>query len=107
MVEGRAGNLYIAAPLAKSDDEKAEYIKKKGFDNQYYQDMILDYIRKFGSANKQQIRILLMDKLPDTMNEDQKERKILYLLTRLRENGDIIRDKESRKNSNWIINEGS
>ena len=39
LVEGRVGNLYISAPLAKSDDEKAEYIKKKGFDNQYYQDI--------------------------------------------------------------------
>ena len=102
-MEGRAGNLYIAAPLAKSDDEKAEYIKKKGFDNQYYQDMILDYIHKFGSANKQQIRILLKDKLPDTMNEDQKERKITYLLSILKDSGQITRDGESKQLSNWIL----
>ena len=103
LVEGRAGNLYIAAPLAKSDDEKAEYIKKKGFDNQYYQDMILDYIRKFGSANKQQIRILLMDKLPNTMNEDQKERKITYLLSILKDSDQIVRDGESKQHSKWIM----
>ena len=83
LVEGRANSLYLAAPLAKSDDEKAEYIKNKGFDNKYYQDLILDYISKFGKASKQQIRILLADKLPETMTEEQKERKILYLLTRL------------------------
>ena len=47
LVEGRANSLYLAAPLAKSDDEKAEYIKNKGFDNKYYQDLIMDYINKF------------------------------------------------------------
>lgn len=30
LVEGRADNLYLAAPLARSDDEKAKYIKNKG-----------------------------------------------------------------------------
>ena len=104
LVEGRANGLYLAAPLAKSDTEKAEYIKNKGFDNKYYQDLILDYISKFGKASKQQIRILLADKLPDTMTEEQKERKILYLLTRLKKKGAIVRDAESRKMTNWIIN---
>ena len=47
LVEGRAGNLFLAAPLAKSDDDKAKYIKNKGFDNKSYQDLILDYIQKF------------------------------------------------------------
>ena len=103
LVEGRANSLYLAAPLAKSDDEKAEYIKNKGFDNKYYQDLILDYISKFGKASKQQIRILLADKLPETMTEEQKERKILYLLTRLKKKGAIVRDADSRKMTNWII----
>ena len=103
LVEGRASNLFLAAPLAKSDDDKAKYIKNKGFDNKYYQDLILDYINKFGKASKQQIRILLADKLPETMTEEQKERKILYLLTRLKEKGAIVRDADSRKMTNWII----
>ena len=103
LVEGRANSLYLATPLAKSDDEKAEYIKNKGFDNKYYQDLILDYISKFGKASKQQIRILLADKLPETMTEEQKERKILYLLTRLKKKEAIMRDADSRKMTNWII----
>lgn len=103
LVEGRAGNLYLAAPLAKSDDEKARYIKNKGFDNKYYQDLIVDYIRQFGKASKQQIRVLLADKLPDSMTEEQKERKILYLLTQLKNKGVIVRDAESKKMTNWII----
>ena len=107
LVEGRADNLYLAAPLAKSDDDKAKYIKNKGFDNKYYQDLILDYIQKFGKASKQQIRVLLADKLPDTMTDEQKERKILYLLTQLKNKGLITRDADSRKMTNWIIKDTS
>lgn len=107
LVEGRADNLYIAAPLAKSDDDKAKYIKNKGFDNKYYQDLILDYIQKFGKASKKQIRVLLSDKLPDTMTNEQKERKILYLLTQLKNKGMITRDADSRKMANWIIKDNT
>lgn len=107
LVEGRADNLYLAAPLAKSDSDKAQYIKNKGFDNKYYQDLILDYIQKFGKASKQQIRVLLSDKLPDTMTDEQKERKILYLLTQLKNKGLITRDADSRKMTNWIIKDTS
>ena len=105
LVEGRANNLYLAAPLAQSDDEKAAYIKNKGFDKKYYQDLIVDYIRQFGKANKQQIRVLLADKLPDTLSDEQKERKILTLLTKLRKDGIIERDSSSKRDSNWVINQ--
>ena len=103
LVEGRASNLYLSAPLAKSDDDKAKYIKNKGFDKKYYQDLIVDFIKKFGKANKQQIRVLLSDKLPDTMSDMQKDRKILSFLTQLRKEGIIERDSESRQHSNWIM----
>ena len=103
LVEGRASNLYLSAPLAKSDDDKAKYVKNKGFDNKYYQDLIVDFIKKFGKANKQQIRVLLSDKLPDTMPDMQKDRKILSFLTQLRKDGIIERDSESRQHSNWIM----
>ena len=102
-IEGRAGNLYLSAPLAKSDDDKAKYIKNKGFDNKYYQDLIVNYITQFGKANKEQIRVLLADKLPDTMTEAQKDRKILSFLTKLRQDGIIVRDSESRQHSYWIM----
>ena len=103
LVEGRASNLYLAAPLAQSDDDKAKYIKNKGFDNKYYQDLIVNYIQQFGGANKQQIRVLLFDKLPDTMSPEQKDRIILSFLTQLRKKSVITRDSESKQRSRWIL----
>ncbi len=37
------------------------------------------------------------------MNEDQKERKITYLLSILKDSGQITRDGESKQLSNWIL----
>ena len=106
LVEGRVTNLYLAAPLAKTTEEKADYIKHKGFDNQYYQDMIVDYLQNFGQANKADFRKLLLDKLPDGLSEKQKERKILTLLTALKRQGIITTDSDNRQTSHWILVKG-
>ena len=45
-------NLYISASVAKSVEQKADYIRKKGFDDQYYKDMIVKYLEQFGKAQK-------------------------------------------------------
>ena len=45
----------------------------------------------------------MSDKLPDTMSDMQKDRKILSFLTQLRKEGIIERDSESRQHSNWIM----
>ena len=40
------GNLYISAIVAKSTEQESEYIKQKGFDDQYYKDMIIEYLKQ-------------------------------------------------------------
>ena len=42
-------------------------------------------------------------KLPDVLNDNQKERKIGNLLASLRKNGDIKTDPKDR--TSWILNE--
>ena len=39
------------------------------------------------------------------MSDAQKDRKILSLLTKLRNDGVIKRDSESKQLTNWILNE--
>lgn len=103
LVEGRINNLYLSAEIAQSIDEEAKYIKNKGFNDQYYKDMIVDFINKFGKANRKQIDDLLWDKLPAVLDEKQKKRKVLTLLTYLRQNNVIVTDSDNRQTCNWII----
>ncbi|MGN8729641.1 hypothetical protein [Hornefia butyriciproducens] len=73
------------------------------FDNKYYQDMIVDYLQKFGKANRADFRKLLLDKFPDELSEKQKERKILTLLTALKRQGVITTDSDNKQISHWIL----
>ena len=102
LVEGRISNLYLSASISKSIDHEAEYIKNKAFDDQYYKDLIINYLKEYQKAKKKDLRVLLWDKLPDVLNDNQKERKIGNLLASLRKNGDIKTDSEDR--TSWILN---
>mgnify|MGYP003314225588 CR=1 FL=1 len=93
----------MSAEIAQSIDEEAKYIKNKGFNDQYYKDMIVDYINKFGKANRKQLDDLLWDKLPNVLDDKQKKRKVLTLLTSLRKSNVIVTDSDNRQTSNWII----
>ncbi len=103
LVEGRVNNLYLSAPLAKTEEDRVQYIKNKAFDDKYYQDMVVNYLRKFGKANRAAVRDLLIDKFPDTLSPKQKERKVLTLLTALKRNGIITTDSENKRIANWIL----
>ena len=103
LVEGRANSLYLSAEVAQTMDEEAQYIKNKGFDDQYYRDMIIDYLEKFGKAQKKDFRTLLWDKFPEVLTDRQKERKILTLLTYLKKKGKIETDSTNQQTCNWVL----
>jgi ATP-dependent DNA helicase RecG len=103
LVEGRKNNLYLSAKVSQSIKEEAKYIKNKAFDDQYYKDMIVEYLRKYGKAKKKDIRDLLWDKLPDVLDAKKKNSKISTLLTSLRSKGIIMTDSSNQQISNWIL----
>lgn len=103
VIEGRAPNVHISANIAKIVDEKAQYIKNKGFDETYYKDLIIGYLREFGKGKKKDFIGLLFDKLPDNLNEKQKENKVKNMLSKLKKQGLIARDSENIRNSSWIL----
>ena len=103
LVDGKRTALYVSAAVAKSAEEEAEYIRNKAFDDQYYKDLIIQYLRKYGKAQKKDFRRLLMDKLPDSLSENQKEYKIGNLLAALRVQGKIKTDSDNHQKSFWVL----
>ena len=81
LIEGRYPNIYVSKSISEIVNEKSTYIKNSGFDDQYYKDLVLKYIKDFESISKKEIDNLLIDKLPDSLDEDQKRRKIKYLIS--------------------------
>lgn len=103
LVEGRMTSLYLSASAAKSIDESATYIKNKGFDDKYYKDLIVEYLKQYGRAKKKDIRELLWDKLPDALSDAQKEHKVSNLLAALRKTNVIDTDSANQQRSYWIL----
>ena len=103
LVEGRLSSLYLSASAAKSIDESASYIKNKGFDDKYYKDLIVEYLKKYERAKKKDIRDLLWDKLPNVLNDTQKENKIRNLLSAMKKKDIIEPDSSNQQKSYWIL----
>lgn len=103
LVEGRLNSLYLSASAAKSIDESASYIKNKGFDDKYYKDLIVEYLKKYERAKKKDIRDLLWDKLPNALNDTQKENKIRNLLSSMKKKDIIEPDSSNQQKSYWVL----
>lgn len=104
LVEGRYPNIYVASHLAISTDKKAQYIKNRAFDDAHYKDLVIQYLRKYGEASRQDIDALLMDKLSNVLSREQKENKIRNLLHQMSKQDRSIRNIGAGRRSIWVLN---
>ena len=102
LVEGRKPAIHISASVAEVAGHKADYIRTRRQDDTHYRKLILDYITQWKQATTSEIRDLLISKLPDNLDQQQKENKVRNLLTALREEGKI-RNQGSRRYPRWVL----
>jgi len=89
LVEGRKNSLIVAKEIAQITDQKAQYTRNKGMNDQYYRDFIEKAIDDHKSMSRKDIVELLWDKLPEVLDDKKKNAKIANLLTALRKAGKI------------------
>jgi len=75
--------------VAKAVGEISNYIKQRGIDDEYCKKIILDYLSKFDSALRDDLENVLLDKLPEVLDIQQKRNIIKNNLQSLRQLGDI------------------
>lgn len=92
LIEGRVPNLYVSAKVAEWAGQKANYIRNKGLDDDYYQNLVVDYLKKYGQATRRELDELLLPKLPDVLDASQKAHKVRNLIQAMRRNDLIYRD---------------
>ena len=106
LVEGRSPNIHVSVHVASVTADRARYIRFKGFDEAHYQNLVLEFIGKYGSANREDIDSLLTDKLPEILTEVQKRNKINRLLSVvMSRKRKLIRNVRSRRAPKWILAE--
>ncbi|MGA1825911.1 MAG: ATP-binding protein [bacterium] len=104
LVEGRRPNLFVAARIAEATHGKADYIRYRAFDKEHYKKMVIAFIKKFGSASRNEIDNLLYEKLPDILSHEQKKNKIRNLLQEMSKNDKNIRRQGGPgRHAKWIL----
>jgi ATP-dependent DNA helicase RecG len=104
LIEGRKPRYRVSSTVAAASGKKAAYIKIRAFDDQHYADMLVQYLRQFGTASRKDVDDLLWDKLSDALDEAQKANKIGNLLSGLRRKG-IIVNAGSKPAPAWKLSE--
>jgi len=101
LIEGRKPNFIISEQVALKTKQVGSYLKTKGFDNDYYKKLVYEFIKKsISGVSKNELRDLLLSKLPEILTDKQKETKLSSILTDLKKNKKIENTGSDAK-SNW------
>ena len=101
LVEGRYPNVYVSASVAHATNNRAQYIKNRAFDVDHYKQLILKLIDQYGAANRAEIDILIIDKLPEILSLSQKRNKIGNLISKMKKDG-LIQNLGSDRTPKWV-----
>lgn len=104
LIEGKYPNVYVTSTIAAATNKKAQYIKNRGFDKEYYKNLILEYLKEYEEATRSDIDSLLNDKLPDFMDDKQKYYKVSRIIKELsKQDNKIVNISSSSKYSRWTL----
>lgn len=103
LVEGRYPNVFISSKLSKTTEDKTKHIKNRAFDNDYYKNLLLSYLKEYGSATRKEINELLEDKLSDVLSEEQKDTRIKNILYDMSKKDNLIVNSGSNRYPRWEL----
>lgn len=85
-IEGRKSKIYLSHKVimpTNNEELKAEYMANRSFDDGHFKEMIIEYLKKFGTTKRSTIDNLIIPKLSALLNEEQKKRKVGNFLSAL------------------------
>lgn len=103
LVEGRYPSIFVVSKIAAITEDKTRYIKHRAFDKEHYKKMIIELIKKFGSASRKDIDDLLWSKLSDMLSEKQKKKRIDNLIYEMAHKDESIKNLSSDKKPKWVL----
>lgn len=106
LIEGRRANLFVSAKIAVATGEKAAYIKNRAFDKAHYRKMVVAYLEKFGEATRRDLNDLLLSKLSDALNEEQRKSLVKNLLQEMKREG-LIKPDGTTRWAKWRLSRSS
>ncbi|MEN9665045.1 MAG: hypothetical protein RLZZ326_1408 [Planctomycetota bacterium] len=105
LVEGRYPNLIVAGSVARATGGAGKHIRDKGLNRQYYVNLVLTLLREHGPCDRQMIDDVLLPKLPDRLDTEQKITHVKNLIQDMKRKG-LIRNDGSRARPAWNLAAG-
>lgn len=102
LIEGRAPNYLISSKVADWTAQKAKYIHNRGFDDSYYKQLVIEYLQKYNKASRKELDDLLLPKLPEVLDTEQRAHKVRNLLQAMRR-ADLIERRGSKNAPEWRL----
>lgn len=87
LIEGRKPNFHISSEIANVTEQKDDYMKLRGIENNYIQKIIIDYLTNFQNAFRKDLEDVLINKLSEGLDITQKRDKIKNNLQSMRRQG--------------------
>lgn len=101
LIEGRKPNFHFSSLVAKETEQKDEYMKRRGIEDAYCKKMIVDYLEQFSSGVRLDFENLLLNKLSDLLDDQQKKDKVKNCLQSLIKEGLIYNSEKI-----WKLSKG-
>lgn len=92
LIEGRKPNIHISLQVAKEIGQGNQYTKLRGIDDEFVRKIIVDHLGRFKEAKRSDFEEILLDKLPEILDFQQKKDKIKNNLQALKKVGIIDND---------------
>lgn len=106
LLEGRAPNYFVSSKVAEWTSQKASYIRNRGFDDAYYQRLVVEYLQKYAQATRKDLDDLLLPKLPEVLDAKKKQNKVRNLLQAMRR-ARLITRTGAKNTGIWSLNKST
>ncbi len=94
--------MFISSSVARVTGDKTTYIKNRGFKDAHYKEMILNYIGEYKEASRADIDKLILDILPDILDNEQKKNKVKNILFSMSSKDKTIKNQGNNRNPVWV-----
>lgn len=101
LIEGRKPNIHVSAKIAEATQDQSTYIKLRGFKDEHYKKLILEYLDKYKQASKADIDNLILDILPEILDEKRKLNKVRNLIYAMSKKDKTIVNKGTTRYPKW------
>ena len=101
LIEGRKPNIHVSAKIAEATQDQSTYIKLRGFKDEYYKNLILEYLGKYKQASKTDIDHLILDILPEILDNEKKQNKVRNLVYAMSKKDRTIVNKGTTRYPKW------